>query len=403
MKAAMPLRPTRTFDQLLPPGVVYAPRTTIEHVGWVLSDAYRLDTLTGLTLLVTGSVPLLCHQNTVTPEIVAFFETCGTSPSPHRLPYRTTEQAFAQARRCAEQGHLIASPYPLPADSCAPQSLLVPDALYRWLNDKSNLEALVDTDWLPPAVLLTPDAAQDLLTVFPGDPVYVKACVAGASGAGIDVRYAPDVQARHQALEWLASHSESFCGVRVERALEIPICWCLNLSIQADRIEYLGAAIQLFSSPGQQSGSLIDSSQEPPAKAVNAAIHIARKAQRMGYRGLAGFDLGLTAESRPFIFDLNFRLVSSTVQLLLHHSAVERVGARVTESWHRLTHGPLAPALAAVEPLGRAGRFVPCRLWEATAESQGRSMITGFLVAESVEGLALAREAMAAALGPLLV
>jgi hypothetical protein len=403
MNAAAPLRPSRTFDQLLPPGVVYAPRTTIEHVGWVLSEAYRLDTLTGLTLLVTGSVPLACHQNTVTPDIVAFFEACGATASPHRVPYQTAEQAFEQMRRWAEQGHPIVSPYPLPADSCAPQSLLVPDALYRWLNDKSNLGALVDADWLPPAVMLTPDAAQNLLTAFAGEPVYIKACVAGASGAGIDVRYAPDHQTRLQALEWLAGHDQPFSGVRVERALDIPICWCLNLSIQSDRIEYLGAAIQLFASPGQQSGSLIDPAQEPPAFAVEEAMRIARRAQQMGYRGLAGFDLGLTAEARPFIFDLNFRMVSSTVQLLLHQSAVERIDARVTESWHRLTHGPLAPALAAIEPLGRSGRFVPCRLWEANPHSRGRSMITGFLVAESVEALALTRDAMVSALGPLLV
>lgn len=403
MKAAMPLQPSRTFDQLLPPGVVYAPRTTIEHVGWVLSEEYRMDTLTGLTLLVTGSVPLLCHQNTVTPEIMAFFETCGVSPSLHRLPYRTAEQAFAQARRCAEQGHLIASPYPLPADLCAPQSLLVPDALYRWLNDKSNLDALVDADWLPPALMLRPDAAQDLLTAFAGQPVYIKACVAGASGAGIDVRYAPDDLARQQALDWLASHAHGFSGVRVEVALEIPICWCLNLSIQDDRVEYLGAAIQLFSSPGQQSGSLIDPHRMPPATAVEEAMRIARVAQQMGYRGLAGFDLGLTDDARPFIFDLNFRMVSSTVQLLLHQSAVERIDGCVTESWHQLTHGPLAPALAAIEPLGRSGRFVPCRLWEASPGSRGCSMITGFLVGASVEDLARTRSAMASALGLLLV
>lgn len=403
MNAKAALRPSRTFDQLLPPGAVYAPRTTIEHVGWVLSEAYRLDTLTGLTLLVTGSVPLLCHQNTVTPEILAFFEACGAAPSAHRVTYQTAEQAFEQTRRWAADGRHIVCPYPLPAESCEPHALLVPDALYRWLNDKSNLDELVDADWLPPAVMLGPDAAQDLLTAFVGEPVYIKACVAGASGAGIDVRYAPDVKARQQALEWLAGHAQAFSGVRVELALEIPICWCLNLSIQRDHIEYLGAAIQLFASPGQQCGSRIDPSQMPPASAVEEVMRIARKAQQMGYRGLAGFDLGLTAQARPFIFDLNFRMVSSTAQLLLHQSAVERIGARVTESWHRITQGPLAPALAAIEPLGRSGRFVPCRLWEATPESQGCSMITGFLVAESVEALTLTRDAMASALGPLLV
>lgn len=397
------LQPSRTFDQLLPPGVAYAPRTTLNHVGWVLSDAYRLDTLTALTLLVTGTVPVACHQNTVTPEIVDFFEKCGAVLSPHRVPYSTAEQAFEQARLWVEQGCRLVSPYPLPASLCEPQSLLVPDALYNWLNDKSNLGELVDADLLPPAVMLKPDAAPDLLNAFAGQPVYVKACVAGASGAGIDVRYAHDSEARHQALSWLSGHAQSISGVRVEFALDIPICWCLNLSILGDRIEYLGAAIQQFSSPGQQSGSLIDPRRDPPATAVEEVLRIARKAQRLGYRGLAGFDLGLTPDARPYVFDLNFRLVSSTVQLLLHQSAVERIGARLTESWHQLITGPLAPALAAIEAFGQSGRFVPCRLWEASAESRGHSMITGFLVAESAESLAQLRQAMDSALGSLRV
>eukprot|EP01035_Chromulina_nebulosa_P039630 gene39629-53578_t len=49
-------------------------------------------------------------------------------------------------------------------------------------------------------------AASELLTAFAEQPVYVKACVAGASGAGIDVRYAADIDSRHQALRWLTGH-----------------------------------------------------------------------------------------------------------------------------------------------------------------------------------------------------
>ena len=82
---------------------------------------------------------------------------------------------------------------------------------------------------------------------------------------------------------------------------------------------------------------------------------------------------------------------------------MEHIGGCVTESWHQVTQGPLAPALAVIEPLARLGRFVPCRLWEAHPENRGRSMITGFLVGESAEGLARTRRAMVAALGPLVV
>lgn len=403
MTALAPLTPSRTFDQLFPADAVYAPRTTIDHVGWVLDDPYRLDTLTGMTLLISGAMPLACHSNMATPEIVAFFERCGAALSPERVCYQTAEQAFAVARGWVEQGRRLVSPYPLPASLCDGRSLLVPAALYNWLNDKSNLDVLVDAALLPPAVMLTPDMLHKLRTVFAGSAVYVKACVAGASGAGIDVRHAADQDAREAALAWLSSHAGTFSGVRVELALDIPVCWCLNLSIRDDGVEYLGSAIQLFASPGQQSGSLIDPQQEPPASAVAEVIRIAQNAQRLGYRGLAGFDLGLTPDAQPFVFDLNFRMVSSTVQLLLHASAVARVGARVSESWHHLTAGPLWQTLAALDSFGSSGAFVPCRVWQATPESHGRNMVTGFLVGDSTESVADTRRAMASALSDVLV
>lgn len=118
---------------------------------------------------------------------------------------------------------------------------------------------------------------------------------------------------------------------------------------------------------------------------------------------MAGFDLGLTTQGRPYVFDLNFRVVSSTVQLLLHPSAVERVGASVSESWHELTKGPVADALAALEPFGLSGLFVPCRLWDATPESNGCSMLTGFVVGNSAEAIAETRQAMRSALGDRLI
>lgn len=282
MNRLAPLKPSHTFDQLFPPQTAYAPRTTLDHVGWVVTEPYRLDTLTAVTVLANGAMPMACHQNAVTPDIVRFFERCGCTLASQIETYETPQQAFAVAKRWADEGWRLVYPYPLPDALCDPASLLVPTALYNWLNDKSNLDQLVDAELLPPAVMLKPEAASDLLTVFAGQPVFIKACVAGASGSGVDVRHAPDDPARQRAAQWLAARTGDFSGVRVEQALEVAISWCLNLTILDDRVEYLGAAIQLFASPGQQKGSLIDPRHVPPASAVDSVLRIAHLAQRMG-------------------------------------------------------------------------------------------------------------------------
>jgi biotin carboxylase len=117
---------------------------------------------------------------------------------------------------------------------------------------------------------------------------------------------------------------------------------------------------------------------------VAIALAIAERSRSVGYRGVAGFDIGVTSDGRPFVFDLNFRIVSSTPQVLLHEGAVSRVNARISQSWGIMLKGALEPALSRMSDFSRSGEFIPTRLYEATADTGGMSLITGMVVAPTL-------------------
>jgi L-aspartate-L-methionine ligase len=385
MKALSPVNPSATFSHLFPSQVVFAPRSTMHFVRWVLDDAFRLDTITGVTLAIMGDMPLICHQNAATPLILDFFRQAGLEPASNIETYETEKEAVALARKHISRGEKIAYIYPPPLSLQESVCMLVPIPLYNWLNNKANLAQLIDQDHLPRYQIFQTDCLNLLYDFLPGQDVFIKACHPGAAGAGKDVRYCPNQTSRKSALDWLNIHKDGLSAVRIEEALDITDCWCLSLAIFESGIQYLGAAIQLFTEPAKQSGSRIDPDHLPPDSVVAIAKDIAQRSHDMGYCGFAGFDIGVTSSGQIFVFDLNFRLVSSTPQVLLHEAAINRVEARISQSWSCTVKGALAPVLKCIAKFSQKGEFVPTRLYEATQISGGKSVITGMVVASTLD------------------
>lgn len=381
MSALAPITPVAVFSQLFPSRTVFAPRSTFHLTRWALDDAFRLDTMTGITLAIMGNMSLICHQNAATPLILDFFRESGVEPASTFHTYATEEEAIELAGKYLSRGERVAYVYPPPLALEASGGLLVPVSLYNWLNDKASLGHLVDEDYLPPYQMVPTDCLSRLYDFLPGQAVFIKACHPGASGAGKDVLYCPDTASRAVALKWLDPRVDGLSGVRVEQAVEIGSCWCLSLAILESAVRYLGAATQLFSEPARQCGSRIDPDDLPPDSVVAIALAIAERTRGMGYRGIAAFDIGITSAGQPFVFDLNFRIAASTSQVLLHQEAVGRVNARISQSWNRMVKAALAPALERISSFSRCGNFVPIRLYEATPATRGRSVITGMVVA----------------------
>ncbi|MEQ1842859.1 MAG: hypothetical protein ABL994_20865, partial [Verrucomicrobiales bacterium] len=382
------LTPSSYFSDLFPAKTVFAPRTSMEDVVSVIDQSFRLDTLTGTTLVVMGEMPLICHRCVATPPALEFFKACGL-PLPKEIRcYETEEEAVSLAIEAARRGDRIAYFYPPPAALKKSPELLIPVPIYNRLNDKANLGQLVDSRFLPRYELFAPDDLSGIGSFLPDSAIFVKGCRAGASGAGQDVLFCPDPASRGAiTAEFVSSRPSGMSAIRVEEAVALRNCWCLSLGISESGIRYLGGATQLFGEPGHQTGSRVDFSDPPPPSVVDLALGIAGRARELGYLGVVGFDLGVTSSDQPFVFDLNFRAASSTTQVLLHESATRRIGGSVSQSWAKLVPGPLPDVIRRLEPFARSGHFVPFRLCEATTASEGLCVISGMLISGSVAGI----------------
>ena len=391
-----------TLDVISPERTLIAPLTTMDAVHRIFEGEFRLDTVTGNFLAIAGKMPLICSRNVATPEILDFFRLSGLEPAGNLYTYKDQEEAIEYAKQFIAKGWKVIYSYPPPPALGSGHGLVVPLPLYLYLNDKASIDDLADEEDLPPHVFVGADDLETVEGIFREKAVYIKACSNEATGAGADVLYCPDVEARTCFAEWLSARSNGLSGVRVELAMDIDTSWCINVAIREKKSIYLGAAIQLFDKPAQQKGSRIDPDKAPSEETVKIALGIAERGRSLGFRGIAGFDIGEDISGKPFVFDLNFRFVSSTGQVLLHEWAVGRVKARVSESWSHFVVCLLSPALDRIREFAEKGLFVPSRLYEGTPLSGGRSLITGFIVADSAREIAIIGQKMKNALGAML-
>lgn len=363
-----------------PPGTVLMPCGDPTALRLVSSEPSFPDAATGIYLAIAGGMPLICHRNAATPLIQDFFREAGIHPGSNIASYETREEAVAIAGDFVRRGWKLAYTYPLPPELASGRGLLVRMSLYHWLNDKANQNKLVDARYLPRHEMSPPESAPRLLDYLPDRAVFVKVCRKGVSGGGSDVYFCRRGSDRRAALEWIRTRGPSLTAVRVEQAMEIPVCWCVNVGVSGSKARSIGAAIQLFSAPARQIGSRINIGDPPPREVIDIATSIADRARSLGYRGIAGIDIGVSGSGRPFVFDLNFRPAACTPQVLLHEAAVTRAGASMSQSWKGVVEGGLEPALERLRGISGRGAFVPARLYDGQPGAAGKSVISGFVV-----------------------
>ena len=98
-------------------------------------------------------------------------------------------------------------------------------------------------------------------------------------------------------LAWFANVS-AYKALILEREIPFTTTWCLNYAVLDRTVRWLGAAEQIFATPGVQCGSRIDPALQPSSYAVDIGREICAAAQARGYRGLAGLDMGVDASGR---------------------------------------------------------------------------------------------------------
>jgi hypothetical protein len=135
---------------------------------------------------------------------------------------------------------------------------------------------------------------------------------------------------------------------------------------------------------------MIDPANAFPAAGHALVVRIGEAARHLGFRGIAGFDIGRTHDGRLLVFDPNFRFNSSSTQLLFHESAVSRTGLPATCSFQVSIGGSFKALAKRLEnPIGE-GYFVPTRLFNGELHplAKGTHIVTGFVLGKDRQGAA---------------
>jgi hypothetical protein len=364
-------------DRLYPADAAFVAITDLFETRMLGYTVLQLDTVTTMAVGLLGSRSAIRHEAGTGPEVLEVYRRAGMRVSEHILSYRTRPQAEALADELIAAGRRIVWPYPPPAGRFPEAAHLVSPATYRYLNAKENMSAIVPAEHLPERRTLTHD---QLAEFQPTGPVILKASGDAATGWGFAVHFCHDQASFDAARRWFSSHRDSVPAVIVEQYVEVSHCWCAGIAVGRAGTACFGGAEQLFVAPGKQSGTLIDPEATFPPAGMALAEIIGEAARQRGFEGIAGLDIGLTADGKLVVFDPNFRINSSTSQLLFHQGAATRVGLPVSRSFQVFVGGPFKDVAARLAAPIEEGWFVPTRIFNGEKHplADGKHIVTGF-------------------------
>jgi len=373
------LAPAIPPEQLYPADAVYMARTNLFETRMLGYEPLNLDTVTSHLVGCLNGRAAIRHEAGGCEEIFRVFRRSGIDVAEETLTYRTADEAESAAKTLVSQGKRLFSPYPLPQGWFPDDAHLVPPELYRSLNAKINLGAIVQPEYLPRRQPLN---YEELDRFEFAAPVFLKAAGDAATGWGYAVQACPDKVAFDNARRWFYEHRDSVPGVFVEEWVDVSVCWCVGIVVCEEETICIGGAEQLFSSPAKQSGSMIDPENLLPEEGWALAVQIGEAARKRGYRGLAGLDIGLRRDGRLTVFDPNFRFNSSSAQLLFHGSAAARTGLPASCSFQATPGGAFGSLAKQLEAPISEGWFVPTRIFDGEKHplSMGKHIITGFIL-----------------------
>lgn len=357
------LQPSVEWNRLVPANAAFMARTDLAQTRMLGFTAVHQDSVTSLLQGILGPLPSVRHAGGVTADIMAFLRASGLRVEEDIRIYRTEDEAEAHADQLIREGRKLFWPYPTRTGRFADAGHLVTPAVWEKVNAKEHLADFVPHANLPPRRILT-IAELDRLAF--GQPVYLKAGGGLATGWGHAVRHCPDPSALQEAKLWFAARAADIPAVIVEEEVAEARSWCAGLGITGDGVVCFGGAEQLFSAPGRQSGSLIDSHDKMPRDIAELAVAVGQKAAKAGFRGLAGLDIGQSADGRLTVFDPNFRFNASTSQILFHDAFAARSGMPVSLSFNVRVERPMGEIIPRLEgPVG-TGVFMPLRLFDCS-------------------------------------
>ncbi|UZJ78025.1 ATP-grasp domain-containing protein [Fictibacillus sp. KU28468] len=375
--------PRYTFSEIYGPDLIFNPRPSFAHNKWIPDCPVKLDLLTGSQFAVLGSMPVICNRSVTTKKATELYERAGLLL---RFPVHeySTEADYRNifGRLEKEQKKMVVQ-HIHPEEEMSSENYWIDPRLVQYLNNKANLEELVPSGHAPKRKSTTAAELHDQLETFPF-PCVVKAATNEANAAGFDVFICKNQEDIDRAANFFASCE----GIVIEEYLEIEHNYCVQFACTADdRLIYLGSTIQNITEDGKYKGNWVDKESEPDDEVIKVGRRIMEEGCKRGYKGIAGFDIAVTADGRKIAFDLNYRVNGSTAALLMRDSVEEQLGKKVIKfvSWE--SKGGIEPLYDEVKRGIEDRYFIPLSIYNGSESpyEDAATLIQGLVLGDTRE------------------
>ncbi len=356
-----------------------APRRWEEASRWLPYDPVLIENSTAQCLVCAGTLPVIAHQGTLSNAGLSAIRDAGLKLADTVISYRTRQDYIAAVRMMIADDLRAIAPFGCPDDVISSESMWIDPKILELLNNKGNMEALVPATALPIRIKI--DNSKLLRKLFWSIPLpaVIKVATDLPSGAGRGVFFLNKKRHIARAKRKLQGAGK----LVVEEFLGVSRNYCLQYAIlENGSVRYIGGSEQICDRKGVHEGNLIDSNAPLPGNAIELGRRIAKIGARVGYRGLAGFDIVTTQDERLLALDLNYRLVSSTAQVLLHDSLRKSRRFQVSRLADATYEGALVHALTSCRRFIETGWLVPLSFFDpleavVATKSRARLLILG--------------------------
>jgi hypothetical protein len=274
---------------------------------------WQRDLIAARLMPVIGESEIFVPRRMLSEELYRFLSASGFAKPKHAILYDDEGDRLRVLASRAASSELVAIQMPLPYQDVPSSVYAIDRDLLLYLNNKSNLPYLIPSDIAAPRVKTTPDAVRAGRYEPLSWPVVVKAGLGQPSMGGDDVFVCHSMEELARAAHILPMDAR----VIVEPWLEHKRNICVQFLVGEFSIRYLGSAEQIIENGTAHIGNVIRS-DEVISEKVNQSLRIAcGRAQMLGYRGVAGFDVLVANDENAWVIDANFRLNGSTIALLL--------------------------------------------------------------------------------------
>lgn len=310
-------QPLLTLSDLYNDDVVYTSRPSYISNPWLKPEEHQSNFLTGRELLIANELPVIVHEASVTKRLYELFQLVDKEMPSNIYTFNNQSSYEDLIQRLAhEQGRKIYFQY-IHDEAILDKSYYALDKdLFVALNNKSRIPEWTNGKYLPQREIVKIEAFEDKIqhwdypfVIKPGDDLPT------AGGYGVMICYNDDDL--NKALKRIKEATADTHTLIIEQKINEVANYCVQFAYsETIGIQYIGSATQLTNEYGFYSGN--ENAHDVPEKVIQAGREIMENGVKLGFFGIAGFDLLVDDQGEVFAIDLNFRQNGSSSMLLLN-------------------------------------------------------------------------------------